>query len=71
MSEFKKHNIYKIGKDTEDVKKIQKILDQYMDDIDLLVDGILVEHIYNNGVPEKIKKKIDTIKKDGKDKLKL
>lgn len=70
-SQFKKHNIYKIANTSDDFSKISKILDQYINDIDLLLDSLLKEHIFNNGVPDKINNIINDIKKEGREKIKL
>ena len=71
MSEFKKHDIYKIDKESQDFKKISKVLDQYLQDIDVLVVNVLKEHIFSNGISDEINDKIDAIKEEGRDKVKL
>lgn len=71
MSEFRKHSVYKIPESSEDIKKIQKIIDRYISDIDDLVVLLLEENIFNNGISDKVKDKLDTIKKGGRNIVKL
>lgn len=71
MSEIRKHDIYKIDKESEDFKKVSKILDRYIQDVDLLMIETLEKHIFSNGISDIIKEKISKIEKAGKDKIKL
>jgi|APSaa5957512535_1039671.scaffolds.fasta_scaffold388363_2 hypothetical protein len=71
MSECREHNIFKISRDSEDFKKINKLLDQYLNDIDLVVDGILEEQIFDNGLSKSIKELVKVIKTNGRKKVEL
>ncbi len=71
MSEFKKHDIYKIDRESEDFKKVSKVLNQYIQDINVLIDSVLKEHIFSNGISDEVNDKIEVIKEEGRDKVKL